>query len=100
MATTEQRFEHLSFKAAAPRRSPEVAGAWYRLILVLAAAAALVTWGLVAPSVSRSDGDRLGLSATSADQPVYDGHGKWGGYLPEWRSRSEILQDAGVIEER
>jgi hypothetical protein len=80
MTTTEQRFEHARFDARAPRRAPEAAGAWYRLILVLAAVAALVTWGLIDGS-DNSRAGRSGLSATSAGQQLYDGHGKWGGYM-------------------
>jgi hypothetical protein len=79
MTTTEQRIEHARFDALAPRRSPEAAGAWYRLILVLAAVAALVAWGLA----DSSDSGRSAPSATSADQQLYDGHGKWGGYMTE-----------------
>ena len=82
MTTTEQRFEHARFDALASRRSPEEVGAWYRLILVLAAVAALVTWGLVDASDS-SRSRHSGLSATSTDQQLYDGRGKWGGYMAQ-----------------
>ena len=101
MATTEQRFEHVSFSAsaAAARRPSAAAGARFRLTLVLAGFAALVAWGILDQSNQRSGTDQPGASAATERQ-LYDGRGKWGGYMSEWRSRSQILQDADVVKER
>ena len=38
---------------------------------------------------------------TSAQDALrYDGRGKWTGYTSEWRSRPQILRDAGIAPER
>lgn len=84
MTTSEQRFEHLRFdtSAAAARRSPAEAGAWYRLVLVLAAFGALAAWGLANPGDrQRSVGDQFGPSTIASGRQLYDGRGKWSGYM-------------------
>ena len=70
-----------------------------RLLLAVAGLAALVAWGVLSHVGRESSAD--GRGATSAqDRPRYDGRGKWTGYTSEWRSRPQILRDAGITQGR
>jgi hypothetical protein len=70
-----------------------------RLVLAVAGIAALVAWGALSHVGVETAVDARG--ATSAqDAPRYDGRGKWTGYTSGWRSRPQILRDAGVAPDR
>ena len=74
-------------------------GARLRLVLAVAGLAALVAWGAL--SHIGIETSAAGRGATSAqDAPRYDGRGKWTGYTSGWRSRPQILRDAGVTPDR
>jgi hypothetical protein len=96
MTATHYRLGHAG-AAADLEGSPEddFAGARRRLALAVLWLAGLIAWGLFSyvsePPVA-SQGDR----PVRAEQPL-DGHGKWTGQTAGWRSRSQVLQDAGVV---
>ena len=74
-------------------------GARLRLLLAAAGLVALVAWGALSHVGSETSAD--GRGATSAQEaPPYDGRGKWTGYTSGWRSRPQILRDAGVTPDR
>ena len=82
--------------AAELEASPQgdFAGARRRLALAVLWLGGLIAWGLFSyltelPAADQGDPVR-------AEQQL-DGHGKWTGQTSGWRSRSEILQHAGVI---
>jgi hypothetical protein len=89
MTTAKRRLDTLDLSPGAilagHGRGDSRAGARYRLILALAGLAALVAWGLSHElSDARSGGEQAGQAASAAArQPNYDGHGKWGGYMPQ-----------------
>lgn len=81
------------------REGPPIEGARLRLLLAVAGLAALVAWGAMSHVGSETSTDVRG--ATSAQEaPRYDGRGKWTGYTSQWRSRPQILRDAGITEAR
>lgn len=74
-------------------------GARVRLLLAVTGLGALVAWGALSHLGSETPTDSRG--ATSAqDTSPYDGRGKWTGYTSEWRSRPQILRDAGITQGR
>ena len=74
-------------------------GARLRLALAVGGLAALVAWGAL--SHVAGDMSDSARSATVAQEALrYDGRGKWTGYASEWRSRPQILRDAGVTPDR
>ena len=74
-------------------------GARLRLLLAVAGLAALVAWGALSHIGSETSADRQGVTSAQ-DTPLYDGRGKWTGYTSEWRSRPQILRDAGITQGR
>jgi len=81
MATTDRRFEQLSFGGAAAPQSAATVGP-VRLILVAAGFAALIAWGILDQSDRHSRTDEPAPSGAPY-QPLLDGHGKWGGYMSQ-----------------
>jgi hypothetical protein len=76
-----------------------IRGARLRLVLAVAGLAALVAWGALSHVGTETAAEARG--ATSAQEaPRYDGRGKWTGYTSEWRSRPQILRDAGITPDR
>lgn len=76
-----------------------IEGARLRLVLAVAGLAALVALGALSHVGIDTSTDAPG--ATSAQEaPRYDGRGKWTGYTSEWRSRPQILRDAGITQGR
>jgi len=72
-------------------------GARLRLAAAVVGLGALVGWG----ALSHLGTETAAGGATSApDASRYDGRGKWTGYTSEWRSRPQILRDAGITPER
>jgi hypothetical protein len=72
-------------------------GARLRLVAAVAGLGALVAWGLL--SHARIDSSANAQGPTSArEAPRLDGHGKWIGYTSKWRSRPQILRDAGITQ--
>jgi hypothetical protein len=74
-------------------------GARLRLVLAVAGLAALVAWGALSHLGIEPSADAKGTTSAQ-DAPRYDGRGKWTGYTSEWRSRPQILRDAGITPER
>lgn len=77
-----------------PSREEEFAGARRRLALATLWLAGLIGWGLFSYLADVPAAEQ-GQSAARAEQQL-DGHGKWTGQTAGWRSRSQILQDAGL----
>jgi hypothetical protein len=67
--------------------------AWLRLGLAVAGLAALAISALIGAQ------DDLPATAGSAAaiSTAEDGHGRWASPGPRWRSRSQILKDAGIL---
>lgn len=85
MATAERnlgRFE-------SPRLVATDGRAW---LLALAGLAALALSGLVAAQVAPPD--RTGSATVSTSD-----HSRWASPGPRWRSRSQILEDAGILHQ-
>jgi hypothetical protein len=76
------------------RDGDEIAGARRRLTLAVLWLGGLIAWGLFS-YVTDPPADERGSAPVAAAQ--LDGHGKWTGQTAGWRSRSQILQDAGVV---
>jgi hypothetical protein len=74
-------------------------GARLRLALAVGGLAALVAWGAFSHVDLETATEVRGATSTQ-DAPLYDGRGKWTGYTSEWRSRPQILRDAGVTPAR
>ena len=74
-------------------------GARLRLLLAVAGLAALVAWGALSHVGRETSADGRGVTSAQ-DAPRYDGRGKWTGYTSEWRSRPQILRDAGITQNR
>lgn len=74
-------------------------GGRLRLVLAVAGLAALVAWGALSHLGVETPADARGVTSAQ-DAPRYDGRGKWTGYTSEWRSRPQILRDAGVTPDR
>lgn len=74
-------------------------GARLRLLLAVAGLAALVAWGALSHVGSETSADGRGATSTQ-EAPRYDGRGKWTGYTSEWRSRPQMLRDAGITQKR
>ena len=72
----------------------DFAGARRRLALATLWLAGLIAWGLLSYLTEVPAADQGG--PVRAEQQL-DGHGMWTGQTSGWRSRSQILQDAGVI---
>jgi len=93
MTATHYRLGQGSATELAGGRADEFAGARRRLALGVLWLAGLIAWGLLSyltqPAAEPA-------SPLRAEQQL-DGHGKWTGQTSGWRSRSQILQDAGVI---
>lgn len=103
MTTAQREFEQTaaSLGASFDRRGAGrlTEGARRRLLLAVAGLAALVAWGALSHVGIEASTDARG--ATSAQEaPRYDGRGKWTGYTSEWRSRPQILRDAGITQGR
>jgi hypothetical protein len=103
MTTAQREFEQTaaSLGASFDRRGAGrlTEGARLRLLLAVAGLAALVAWGALSHVGIEASTDARG--ATSAQEaPRYDGSGKWTGYTSEWRSRPQILRDAGITQGR
>ena len=99
MAATHYGLGQLPPAGAAAEREggarDDFAGARRRLGLAVLWLAGLIAWGLFsflteAPSAGQDE------RQVRAEQQL-DGHGKWTGQTADWRSRSQILQDAGVV---
>ena len=73
----------------------DFAGARRRLVLAVLWLAGLIAWGLFS-YLAEAPGAGQDERQVRAEQQL-DGHGKWTGQTADWRSRSQILQDAGVI---
>ena len=101
MAQRELREVAASLAAASDRRGDGRAteGARVRLLLAVAGLAALVAWGALSHLGSDASADLRGPTSAQ-DAPRYDGRGKWTGYTSEWRSRPQILRDAGITQGR
>jgi hypothetical protein len=103
MTTAQREFEQPAptFGATLHRRDEGRAneGARLRLVLAVAGLAALVAWGALSHVGIETAVDARG-STSAQDAPRYDGRGKWTGYTSAWRSRPQILRDAGVAPDR
>ena len=93
MTATHYRLEQGPAAELAGSRDEEFAGARRRLVLATLWLAGLIAWGLVSYLAQPAAEPQ---SAARAEQQL-DGHGKWTGQTAGWRSRSQILQDAGVV---
>jgi hypothetical protein len=88
MATAERNFE----RPQSPRLVTTDGRAW---LLALAGLAALVLSGLIAAQDVPPDGNRFAAVSTSESD-----HSRWASPGPRWRSRSQILEDAGILHQR
>jgi hypothetical protein len=70
--------------------------AWLRLGLAVAGLAALAISGLIGAQSDRGGG----LRSASPEISQAEGYARWTGPTPGWRSRSQILKDAGVLKHR
>jgi len=75
-------------------REDELAGARRRLALATLWLAGLIAWGLFS---YLAEAPAAGGQGPARAEQQLDGHGKWTGQTAGWRSRSQILQDAGVV---
>ena len=70
--------------------------AWLRLGLAVAGLAALAVSGLI----GAQDDPRGGVRSSGPEISMGEGYGRWTGATPGWRSRSQILEDAGILQRR
>jgi hypothetical protein len=94
MAATHYRLGQGAAAELDASREEEFAGARRRLALATLWLAGLIAWGLFSYLTEVPAADQGG--PVRAEQQL-DGHGKWTGQTAGWRSRSQILQEAGVI---
>ena len=99
MAATHYRLGQMPHGGAGARlesgAEDDFAGARRRLTFAVLWLAGLMGWGLFSYLTEQPAADH-GERAARAEQQL-DGHGKWTGQTADWRSRSQILQDAGVV---
>ena len=74
-------------------------GARLRLALAVAGLAALAAWGTLSHVGTETSADAKGTTS-AREAPRLDGRGKWTGYTSAWRSRPQILRDAGITPDR
>jgi len=102
MTTAQRAFERATASRRPISRRGEgnsIGGARLRLVLAVAGLAALMAWGVLSHVGIETATSSRG-AASAQDAPRYDGRGKWTGYTSEWRSRPQILRDAGITPER
>ena len=66
---------------------------WLRLGLAVAGLAALAISALI----DAQDDSPARAGSAAAISTAEDGHGRWASPGPRWRSRSQILEDAGIL---
>ena len=71
--------------------------AWLRLGLAVAGLAALAISGLIGAQSDPRTGDHGPRQVVPAEE---NGYGRWASPGPRWRSRSQILEDAGILKRR
>jgi hypothetical protein len=76
-----------------PRAGATDGRAWLRGGLAVAALAALTISGLTGAHTG-------GVRGADPEISVGEGYGRWTGATPGWRSRSQILEDAGILKRR
>ena len=102
MTTAQREFRQAAgFGPALDRRGKGRSnrGARLRLAAAVVGLGALVAWGALSHLGIETAAEAGGATAAQ-DASRYDGHGKWTGYTSEWRSRPQILRDAGITPER
>jgi hypothetical protein len=88
MTTAERNFA----RPRSPRLVATDGRAW---LLALAGLAALALSGVIAAQDAPPDRNRSATVSTGESD-----HSRWASPGPRWRSRSQILQDAGILHQR